>query len=165
MEQINNDQTIRECSKVLGHPVENIPQLDTSKIILTSEVNPKLIRRIEFIIGGGQSSTGSFNIYTTPTTKDFYLTDISASLIKDVVCDSATGAIYVSVVIGGVVSKIINFSIISLTAQDKTISLHFDAPIKLDRGTNVAFIGTFTAGVMRRDISLMGYFVENQSSI
>lgn len=165
MEQINNDQTIRECSRVLGHQVENIPQLDTSKIILTAEVNPKLLRRSNIIASAASTTTGSLTIYTTPSDKDFYLTGAQIGLIKDVVCDNTTGNFGLQMTFSGAAVKILNIPILTLTAQSSQESICFSQPIKLDRNSIINLTMSFTAGVASKSASIFGYTVDKETSL
>ena len=163
MENITNDETIKESSKILGHQVETLPQLDTSKIILTSEVNPKLLRRANIVRRARAANAISSTIYTTPTDKDFYITSVSISNTKDVTATSVNSDVRAT--IDGVVQNIIELSYLTLTAQNMSSAQNFVCPIKVDRGTvisvnnntNVANIGT--TGV------ITGYTVESTSNL
>jgi len=59
MENITRDQTIKECSQILGHQVDHTPLLDTSKIILVSEVNPQLLKKTNYVKSGIGTTSGN----------------------------------------------------------------------------------------------------------
>jgi hypothetical protein len=159
LEKINSDQTIRECSKILGHQVENIPELDTSKIVLTAECNPKLLRRINILRGVTATNSTSATIYTTPTDKDFYLTSALLSTIKDVTSTSTLERL--RVVIDGVTQDILLISSLSLTAQDRTITLSLNNSIKIDRGTTITVTNSTNVANITTTALIQGYFVED----
>jgi hypothetical protein len=133
MEQINNDQTIRECSAVLGHQIENIPQLDTSKIILVSEVNPKILKKSDFC--KHLLNAGTF--ITVPTNQDFYITSIMIAATGT--AGAAIGYNYVLANINGIASRICMVPVYpTATSNDiNTLSIAFENPLKIDRGTAV----------------------------
>jgi len=121
--------------------------------------------KINIVRGNRTTATGSLSVFTTPTDKDFYLTSLSAGMIKDVACDSATGRYDITAVIEGVSQILDAIPIIALTAQNAMISRSFHVPIKIDRGTAFAFTGTFAAGVCVRTISITGYTVETTKGV
>lgn len=161
MEQINNNETIRECSNVLGYQVQEIPKLDTSKILLVAEVNPKMSRRSNISRGTSRTTSGGLTVYTTPADKDFYLTHISYGLIKDATCDLASGESSVTGTIEGASQKLINIPVLTLTAQNTFISTDFAMPIKLDRNTAISTSSTaYTAGSKVVSVAIQGYTVD-----
>jgi hypothetical protein len=163
MEQINNDLTIKECSKVLGHEVETIPLLETSKIILTSEINPSLLKSPDQFSNTSGSSikttTGTLTGITLSTNKDFYLVSISGGYSKDNLCDSASGTYAISGFSNGLPIYLIQLPILTLTAQNEYTNIVFNRPIKIDRGTSITMNGTFAAGACVRSMVYMGYYL------
>lgn len=105
-------------------------------------------------------STGNMSAYTTPTDKDFYLTAIQASFAKDATCDVASGPGRVSVVIDGATQYILEFALLTLTAQSDAVVIVFPYPVKIDRTSSIAWTNTFTAGAMARTLTLVGYTEE-----
>ena len=110
--------------------------------------------------GGASTSTGNITVYTTPAGEDFYLVGYSASYAKDATCDIATGRIQIATTIQGVSRDIGGFSVITTTSQYDSLSVTFDKPIKLDRAVTVVMSGTFTLGVLSRQISIFGFIVQ-----
>jgi len=123
------------------------------------EVNPKIVKN-GIVAHQHQSTTGAFTIYTTPATQDFYLTGLSFSLTKNAACDSATGYIGIFATIGGATQYLASISTITLTAQDKQVSVEFAHPIKIDRSSTLRLGGVFTAGVMDRTAEIYGFLDE-----
>lgn len=135
-------------------------QMDTSECLEyltpTIEIKP----RMNYHAYNSGTATGALTITTFPSDKDVYITDIQVSLIKDAVCDQATGDMSVTMSIDGVTRNVIRFPIITLTAQSIRIDKSLTTPIKVTRGTNCSFSASFTAGVMARSCVIMGYSVE-----
>lgn len=140
---------------------DGVPSQIMHTIQPVMEVNPKLLRTVNIVRGNRLTTTGQITAYITPTDKDFYLTYISASYIKDATCDSTTGRYDVSIVIDGATNALFAFPIITTTAQTGTFSQNFVQPIKLDKNSGITFSGTFTAGACARTISIGGYTVDN----
>lgn len=104
------------------------------------------------------TTTGTVAAYTTPTDKDFYVTGIDISMIKDAACDAASGGVVtVSTTVKGITFSLARISGITLTAQSASKYCSFPFPIKVDRGVAINVTGTFTAGVLVRDIVVHGY--------
>jgi len=162
MEQINNDDTIKECSRVLGHQVENKPQLDTSKIILVSDINPKGLRRCNIVRMNQASNATTATIYTTPTDKDFYLCSYSHNVIKDATSTSTFSNINVTV--DGAVQQISRIVSITLTAQNIGYATSLAIPIKLDRGTTITVTNSTNVANVTSCASITGYTAENTLS-
>jgi len=166
MEQINNDETIKECSKILGHQMDNKPVLDTSKIILTAEVNPKLLRRINYRVAGIKATTGSSTVATTDATKDTYLTNFTFSIVKDATCDAGSGAMNLQCVQDGQTISLLSLPLLTLTAQQAELSMHLTSPLKVDKNSIITISTTnYTVGLMVRTVNVLGYTVENQTSL
>ncbi len=114
-------------------------------------------------IGRINAYVSAFNIanavlYTTPSDKDFYLTNATIAVIKDV--NSTSTNSYMQVVINGVNQIILSIPGITLTAQSNTLSQSFRYPLKLDRGTQVIVTGTTTTANIRTNATLQGYTEE-----
>jgi len=98
-------------------PVAVIPILPITNIIKTAN----------------SSTTGSVTLYTTPTDKDFYLTSLQISLIKDATNDNATGTIGFSITVDGVVIVPLGLAVLTLTAQNSNAVLPLSISIKVNR--------------------------------
>jgi len=134
---------------------------DNSEVADYIQPTIEIERRINIVKTTGQGATGTFAIYTTPTDKDFYITNIILHYIKDAACDLATGGVWsLSANIDGTSQALVSLSVITLTAQDELLILQFDKPLKIDRGNAINSNGTFGAGAMRRNVTIYGYTVE-----
>jgi hypothetical protein len=136
---------------------EGIPLKFKKSIHPVLVVNPLPNNFCDIVANNSATSTGATTIYTTPTDKDFYLTEFSVSVIKDATCDSATGSYQFNVVINKTTKTIFYFSVITLTAQTGHISISLPVPVKLDRGSTVTLSGTFTVGACVRSGSIVGF--------
>ena len=143
---------------------DSVPTQIADKVVPVMEVNPSMLRKNTILRGSSRTTTGTLTIYTTPTDRDFYLTSLSLSIIKDVTCDLATGSSAPSCTIDGASQNLPGFSTITTTAQNQTLTINFDKPIKLDKNSSIVWGGTFTAGVYIRYGVITGYIIENSNS-
>jgi len=139
---------------------DSIPNQLAEKVVPVMEVNPKLLRRIDFIKSATKSVTGA-STFTSLTDSDVMITNLNVGMIKDVVCDAATGSIEVTIITDGVSKAIASIPIITLTAQNQIMCINFNPPIKMDRNTTFSLSGTYAAGVMVRNYTLSGYQIIN----
>jgi hypothetical protein len=139
-----------------------IPSQLADKVVPVMEVNPKLLRITNTTATATVNATGAGTVYTTPADKDFFLTNVHLHVIKNVVCDAATG-VYVNftVVQDGATKSLIALSGITLTAQEDIVTLNLSQPMKIDRNSLIRWTGTYAAGVMVRSANVIGYVVEN----
>lgn len=107
------------------------------------------------IVRNVSTGTDSSVIYTTPTDKDFYLTGVVLSYVKDASSDSTRGT--VNVVINGLTVAVAGIGGITLTALNQTVSISYPFPIKLDRGTTISISHAGSVGVTRMTVSIIGY--------
>lgn len=158
--QIQNEEAtriIRDGAKLTLS--EGFPQVLLPNVVPVMDMTPNFHRIANIVKSNFSASTGAITIYTTQNEKekDFYLTHVNINLTKDVTCDAASGRIALSVTIGGLAADLCSFSILTLTAQDKSTSIAFQKPIKIDKNTAITFAGTFTAGAMVRSASIGGF--------
>ena len=158
MEQINNDQTIKESSAVLGYQVQTIPPLDTSKISLVANVNPKDYRRCNIVRRSSAINSTGGTIYTTPTDKDFFLNSVALSVIKDVTSTSILSNI--TCIIDGATNQILSIPGISLTVQNQSLSISFPIPIKIDRGSAIGVSNSTNVANISTNAMITGYTVD-----
>jgi len=86
-----------------------------------------VVRICRQLAGGGT--------FTTPSDRDFYLTNAQISIAK-VAADSGALA-SLTVVIDGVTISILRINGVTLTADAQNVLQSWNFPIKLDRGTNI----------------------------
>jgi len=164
MTNVNNPQAIKELVSAANLQVgfDEVPSKLANSIVPVININPKQLRIANISAFAASNASGAITIYSVPTTQDFYLTGIQYTLAKDVTCDMATGQAAVTIAINGKASRIIDVGIITLTAQQYSISREFNPPIKIDKGYVMATTtNAYTAGTCSRTINILGYSVEN----
>ena len=155
MEQINNDQTIKECSTTLGHQVENLPGLDTSKISLVADTTKKYSTMVKSNSGNNQAQQV---LLLTNGTQDFYITGASITMIKTIASENTECTLVVKTAQGGTQS-ILMLSGITLTAQEQSIALSFPHPIKVERNSTIYVNNlSVTGGGLRTGGTIIGYY-------
>ena len=163
MENITNDEMTKEVSRVLGHQIENKPLMDTSKVILVAEVNPKMLKYANVVVRANSSSTGTTTVYTTPTDREFYLTSICISFSATVANDQVL--LYLSGVFGGVAIRLIDINLNTLTVQNQLYNKEYHTPVRLDKGTAILLVKAFTAGAGVYSCTICGYTQEYVSAL
>lgn len=160
MANINNSQLSKELidGAKIQTSFDKIPTQLADKVVPVMEVNPKLLRCCNFIKEASCINATTTTIYTTPTNKDFFLTALHLSVIKDVTSTSTRS--YVNAYVNGVVNSLITIAGITLTVQDQNCSISFPIPIKIDRGTAIALNNSSATANVTSRASIMGYLDE-----
>ncbi len=128
-------------------------------IVPVVNINPKDYREVNFVIQGGQSTTGSITALITDSVATTFLTGYQISYWKDVTADNTN--VQLLTTLNGVANSVLFYSRSpSVTAKDFYASRELTVPIKLDKGVTVLLTGSFTVGAMVRTIVLYGYTVE-----
>lgn len=123
--------------------------------IATIEIRP--VARV--LADANKTTSGSGNIGSAmPSDKDTYVTAVYFGFIKDATCDASTSRTSVQVNIGGATQNLISLPTLTTTAQADDQVVHFNPPVKIDRGATFAFSGTtYTVGNMSRVAVVWGY--------
>lgn len=160
MARINSTNVIQKAVNDLGLSTshDNIPTETLDKVQCTYDLNTHFSN---FFLGTQSTTTGTLSILVADPKRDFYITNISASYVKDATCDSATGQYTIGVTNNGLAKNFLQFPIITLTAQSSRIDLALSYPLKCDRNTNITFGGAFTVGVLVRNISVIGFYKDS----
>lgn len=159
MARINRTDVIQKAVNdlALNVSVDKIPNEILDKVQLVYGLNRHFSN---FLVSGTQSTSGNLSVSFPTTTKgDIYLTSVTASFAKDATCDVGTGRITVSITPdnSNISTPIISFAVITLTADSQTVTYSLPYPIKIKEGSSLVFGGTFTVGVMTRNLSAMGF--------
>lgn len=117
----------------------------------------EILPRLNFVNNTQATSTGTLSL-GVPSTGDFYLYGLSYSLVKDAVCDQATGRININVTVDGTTRTLWGYPIITLTAQSINVVLRFDYPLRLDRSSTISQSSTYTVGVQSRTMEIQAYW-------
>lgn len=138
---------------------DKIPTEFAEKVIAVAEVNPKLLKIVDICRDATATNAVVATIFTTPTDKDFYLTNAQLSIIKDVTSTSATS--YIDCVINNVTTTLLSIPSFTLTVQNQTTSVNFRFPLKIDRGTSIRVLnGTNVANISAAG-NIQGYLDYN----
>jgi len=135
---------------------------------ISDQVNPVIQPTMEIkpfaniVRGVANANTGGTTIFSTPTDKDFFLTyvQISGSSLAD--ADNTSFNAFAN--IDGVNEELVQVQKQTLTAHTFTQAVHFDPPIRIDRGTGITVNTAFTVGAARKSGCLNGYTVETTRS-
>lgn len=166
MAEIRNTEVTNEAIDGLkiNPAFEEIPHLVGNQVIPCFETNPKLVKNVNFITGIGSSTSGNTSIYTTPLNQDLYISGLYLSIAKDATCDIAIGTISINASINNVATQICSIAVLPTTAQYDTVVINLTKMIKVDRGSTLSLIGTFTAGSLYRYCKIFGYLSPNSNA-
>lgn len=105
------------------------------------------------------NTSGTHNMLTTPSDKDFYLTAVQLSYQKDAACDSTVVQINCTPK-GSAATQILKSRKLTLTAGTESLSFSLPIPVLLERASLVSITGTFTVGNMNMAGTCVGYTVD-----
>lgn len=146
-----------DINRILNLKGESTSEI-SEEIIAVIPIIPKcnIVRSIRAI-----NASNVVTLFTTPTDKDFYLTNAALNFIKDA---SATSTVSdITVYIDGVLQTLLRIDQITLTAQTGSIAESYPIPIKIDRGTNITVEhGTAVANITTSGM-IKGYTVETKN--
>jgi len=135
--------------------VEGYPQNLSNNIQAVMDMTPNFHKKIKpYSASSGVS--GSITAYTAVIKRKLEIFGYYLALAKDASCDIATGNVSINFTQDGVSKVLVALPVITLTAQQMILSLSFDKPIVCDENTSVTVYGTYTAGVMRRQVTIYG---------
>lgn len=158
----NNNQEIKkemlDIFRLFRFGPEDMPSKISEQIIPVVDVNPKHSRIVNVIKGGQSNSTGTITILTVPAGKAFYLTGFTIQVDKDAACDNTDVAL--STTLDGATVYLAYTRVATLTASSKVISRDLSCPVKVDAGNSISLTGAFTAGVLTRGYSILGYYID-----
>jgi len=160
---INNKQVLIELEKNTNIQIarDKVPNELAEKIVPVFETNPLMFRRINVHALTSATNAISATIYTTPTDKDFYLTDCSLSVVKDVTSTSISSAITIKLK-DGVSLNAMTLRTTSLTVESGLhIEKSFNYPILLERGSTITVTNSTNVANITSTGIIFGYTVEN----
>lgn len=163
MVDIQSKESIDKISDELKiQPSLMIPRELGKNIQLTYDIGPRFIATEQAFSGAVTGSGTISGFFATPANQDFFLISLTGGFSKDAACDISTGMMNITGVIRGRIVNLLQFAIITLTAERDKVVIAFNPPIKLDRNTSIVMQGQFTLGVMSRELSLTGYITDPQ---
>jgi len=141
---------------------DRIPNILGDVVIPTMEVNPKLLRRINHSTYAAVTNATSGTIYTTPADKDYFLTAISLSVIKDVTSTSVL--VTLRCIQDGLTKVLLAIPCITLTVQNQGLSLTLPYPMKIDKNTAITVTSSTNVANIVIVGTVMGYTTENSNA-
>jgi len=157
MAQVNNSAVLDRLKKdcFLQTAVGGIPNQLSGTISPVIVANPKEI--VEDCHDGVCINATSSTLYTTPSKGGhFYITSAYLHVVKDATSTSTRTDI--RAYINGTERLIQSITGFTLTAQDKGVSLNFDRPIKVDRGTAITLRNSTAVANISTVGAVFGYF-------
>lgn len=139
-----------------------VPNQIADKIVPVIDVNPKHSRVINVIVSALATNSTAGSLYVTPTDRDFYLSAIDLSMIKDATATSLYSCL--RAVINGATILFCRIPGITLTAQTGSISVAFPSPIKIDRGTTISLINSTNVANVTVAGTIYGYIIDNSNA-
>ena len=163
--KINNSDLTKELIEgaKLSSAIGTIPSEMQTTVVPVMEVNPRLLRKCNIIRSSILTTNANGTLLTASTTQQTFITSCSVAFIKDIVCDMSSGlGPGIDLVQGGATVRLCYFPIITLTAQNDSMTMSFDPPILIDKGSAVTANrgSAFTAGVCVRAMTITGYVVD-----
>ena len=158
MAKINNTEVTKrivEDGKVSVS--EGIPNQLSNIISPVLVVNPQ--RVVTFLGDMSTSSTGTHILYASSATKETYVTGVWLAVADDATSDSGRSRIVVTV--NGVAHDLLSSRKLTTTATSSTQEMVYPVPIKIDKGSNVNLMLSFTAGVEVVAAGVVGYEVDS----
>jgi hypothetical protein len=101
--------------------------------------------------------------WTTPTDKDFYLTAVHLTMVKDATATSTYSRILAT--INGNAYSILYIPGFTLTAQSQIMVANFNPPIKIDKGTDLQLQNATTVGNVTSEGLFFGFTRESGSQV
>lgn len=131
---------------------ESWPQNLLPNVQAVMDMTPRFHRNTQDTkVSEPTTSATSNSVFTSSADKDTFITGARLSYAKDATCDVSDGQVRLRCIINGVIKTLISLPVITLTAQQDSMNVSFDRPVKIDRNTSVSiFQGTFTAGKFLR---------------
>lgn len=158
MAKINNTDVIQKLVDELNLQVGSdiIPNETADKILPVFQINSDVVEvsaPTANIVRSGTAGGGSATIYTTPSTGEFYLTNVHFSISADSIASDATGEMTID--IDGTTQDLIKTKMISGSTQTENISLNLQNPIKIDAGSNIVI--STTLATLDVEATIVGY--------
>lgn len=138
---------------------DSIPTQIADKVVPVMEVNPRLTRYSNIVRHSNLDNTTSATIYTVPSGKSFVLTGASLNFLKDATATATT--IYISIVIGGATQRLLHFKTLTLTAEQRELSISFPFPIRVDDGSSINVVSDTDVANIKAGASIVGILLDN----
>lgn len=159
--QVQNRDIINNIQNDLGlNPgPDALPSTVTPSI---QPVYPVYEKVANICVANSNVNSTSQTIYTTPANKDFYVTSLCLSVIKDATATSTDSTI--TGVVNGATITLARIAGLTLTAMNDSITMSFPVPIKLDRGTAVNLTNSTNVANVTSRATVQGFTKNNRTN-
>lgn len=148
-------QAIREAARLSVS--EGFPQQLSMTCVPVMDMTPRNARKLT-TFSTSTAITGSASIAAPGAGKRYVIFGYALDLIKDATCDTADGSLSITITQGGISKTLCAINLLTLTAQAVTSALSLPQVVECDENTAIALSSnTFTAGKMRRTITIYGF--------
>ena len=157
----NSDLTreLREGARIQT-ATDATPTEIADKVVPVMEVNPKLLRVINYNQAGAATNATSTSIVTLPLDKDIFVTNASLSFQKDVTA-TTTFIRLNGVLENGQTIVLLASGCLTLTVESHDLAISFPVPIKLKKGSSISVTASTNTGNFNAFASVSGYYVDN----
>lgn len=157
---IQSKEVIDKISEELKvQPAFDIPRGLSKDIQLVYGVNP--LERTNVHRSNFRSSTGSITIFTVPTDRPFFLTQLILQNVSDATADN-TLIVIAGTAFGEPLRNIIQITKLTTTAFDDNITLTFRNPMRMEPGSTLTLTNTFAAGASTSAGTVLGFTTDPQ---
>lgn len=161
MVTINSQELKRAFSdSTKSQLVEQPNQIDNRIVIPTIDITPRNHAVVNLVKHGNASNATSSTVFTTDTKKETYVTAAVLSVTKDATATSTVTTIQVIPESTNVAANLLHITGLTLTAQSDCMSLSFNPPIKLAKGSNVTITNSTNVANVNARATIVGYEVD-----
>lgn len=149
---------------------DSVPNQLAEKVVPVMEVNPKLLKKVDWVAHLTATTTQSaVAIFTAPTGYKTFLKGLTLSVQSDAAADNTTTFVLsrlVSRIGGGTGGSVLaRINKLTTTASQGEKTLYFDGMgLELMQGQNTTITNAFTAGASVVSVTLWGYVEENSTA-
>ena len=140
-------------------PALQLPRKIVDSIQPVYSVNPE--KMINVLRTASKNTTGSLSVFTIPTNRKFFLTNVSLSAMSNVTADTVFYTLTTQLK-GDTARTILRMDKLSLTAFSDNIAIDFSFPVELDPGSTIVISHNFSVGASIISSSIQGYEVDLQ---
>jgi len=149
---------MQSFNQTIGQDIQRIFKTKGENIVAIADIvqpTKEIQTRINILKRVSYTTSGTSSVYTTPTDKDFYLCFAEISFLSDVLND--TLLVQLSVILDGESLVLAELRKVSLAIAANQLYIVFNQPLKLDKGTAINILGTYTAGALTKSAIIGGY--------
>lgn len=165
MATIYNSDLTKELTQAAGlqQARDIIPNQLAEKVVPVMEVNPNILRKNNFVFSASSINATSTTLTTVPSDKEFWITNIVLSMIKDVTATSVYSRI-LGTPHSGPTQALLEIIGLTLTVQSGQQVINLNAPIRMKAGTTITIVNSTNVGNVSATGIIYGYYVLNSNA-